>query len=287
MYPGGGDIFAAPMNSIARGSLAALLVLFAIPACGGAQKPAEEPANTEESASADGGSSSEAPGAPTAESAPTPGSGKPVGGDDAAKAPTPCTGFEIPDLLAVISQSSCEAPDNKAMSDPKEMKDVLEIKVALDSAVVAPGSSAQVTVTYKNKGKTDLPLYFVVDPEPRFDLEAYTLKGDHADSPSTPAPPLPSEVNNAQAPEPKISKVTLAPLGTAKLSLKWNAVKYKWASKERAKGALPGRGYPRDPAGPLKKGKYVLRVSTPMTGVLAGIDKEVSQPRTQVTVGGH
>jgi len=274
------------MNPIARGNTAVLLALFALCACG-AKKPAEEPANTEESASADGGGSAEAVGAPTAESAPTPGSGKPVGGDDAAKAPTPCGGFDIPDLLAVISQASCEAPDTKAMSDQKEVKDLLEIKVTLDSPTVAPGSTAQVTVTYKNKGKTDLPLYFVVDPEPRFDFHAYTLKGSRADNPSSPEPSLPSEANNAPQPETKVAKVTLAPLGTAKLSLKWNAVKYKWASKERAKGALPGRGYPRDPAGPLNKGKYVLRVVTPLTGVAEGIDKEVSEPRAQVTVGGH
>jgi hypothetical protein len=85
-------------------------------------------------------------------------------------------------------------------------------------------------------------------------------------------------------PEPKVARVTLAPLGTARLVLKWNAVKYKWASKERAKGALPGRGYPRDPAGPLAKGTYVLRVITPLTGVFEGVDHEVSQPRVQVNV---
>ncbi len=67
--------------------------------------------------------------------------------------------------------------------------------------------------------------------------------------------------------------------------LKWNAVKYKWASKDRAKGALPGRGYPKDPAGPLAKGKYVLRVITPLTGVVEGSEHEVSQPKTPVEVG--
>jgi hypothetical protein len=73
--------------------------------------------------------------------------------------------------------------------------------------------------------------------------------------------------------------------GTAKLTLKWNAVTYKWASKDRAKGALPGRGYPKDPGGPLKKGKYILRVITPLTGVFEGVDHEVSQPRVEVNVG--
>jgi hypothetical protein len=275
------------MKATAWGSLALCL---ALAACGGAKKPAEEPENTAGTASsAEPGASAapdEALGVP-ASHAPTPGGGKPVGGDDAKKEPSPCAGFEIKDLLSVISQASCEAPDTKAMSDPKEMKDLLEIKVSLDTAVVSPGSTAQVTVTYKNKSKADLPLYFVVDPEPRIEFQAFTLKGDRADNPGTPAPPLPSEVYNAPAPEQKLAKVTLAPQGTAKLMLKWDVVKYKWASKERAKGALPGRGYPRDPAGPLKKGKYLLRVVTPLTGILEGIDHEISQPRTQVTVGGR
>jgi hypothetical protein len=210
-----------------------------------------------------------------------------VGGDDSPKAPTSCSGFDFPDLLSVISQAACEAPDVKPDGQQKDVKDVLDIKVAVDSAVIAPGATTQVTVTYKNKGKTDLPLLFIVDPEPRFSFEAYTLKGDRADNPKASAPPLPTEVANAPAPDQKVAKVTLATNGTAKLVLKWDAVKYKWASKERAKGALPGRGYPRDPAGPLPKGKYVLRVVTPLTGVFEGIDHEVSQPRTQVTVGGR
>ena len=33
----------------------------------------------------------------------------------------------------------------------------------------------------------------------KLDLQAFTLKGDRADNPATPAPPLPSEVNNAPA----------------------------------------------------------------------------------------
>ena len=81
------------------------------------------------------------------------------------------------------------------------------------------------------------------------------------------------------------SAVGRATNGTAKLTLKWDAVKYKWASADRAKGALPGHGYPKDPAGPLKKGAYILRVITPLTGVFEGVDHDVSQPRVQVTVG--
>ena len=184
---------------------------------------------------------------------------------------------------SVLAQPECEV----AGANPNEQKDltgVLEVKAVPDSPRIAPGSTATITVTFKNKGKVDLPLSFVVDPEPRFDFELYTLKGARVDAPKGDAPELPPEVANAPAAEPKIARVTLVQQGTARLTLKWNAVKYKWASKERAKGALPGRGYPKEPAGPLPKGSYVLRVITPLTGVFEGGDHEVSQPRVQVTV---
>jgi hypothetical protein len=92
-------------------------------------------------------------------------------------------------------------------------------------------------------------------------------------------------VANAPAVEPKVARVILATQGTARLTLKWNAITYKWASKDKAKGALPGEGYPKEPAGPLAKGKYVLRVITPLTGIFEGTDHEVSHPRTPVEVG--
>jgi hypothetical protein len=245
-------------------------------ACGG--KPAQSPENGEDS---DGGSE-------TADNSKTETSGSSGGakapGDDAAKKKAPCSGADIPDLAAVLSQTECEvgAPKEGAQ---KDIKDALEIKVATDSMKVAPGSTATVTVTFRNKSKADLPLDFLVDPEPRFDFEVYTAKGSRADAPKGDAPSLPSEVSNAEAPEQKVARVTLAANGSARLTLKWNAVTYKWASKERAKGALPGHGYPKDPAGPLAKGKYVLRVITPLTGIFEGTDHEWSQPRTPVEVG--
>jgi hypothetical protein len=255
-------------------------LLLAVAACGGAKKDADSPANTDDTASGEGG-------APVAEipasTDSTPASGTPVPGDDKAKKATPCGGFEIPDLLSVLSQAACEV-QNPNPNEQKDVKDVLEIKVVPDSPRIAPGSTATVTVTFKNKGKVDLPLNFVVDPEPRFDFEVYTLKGSRADAPKGNAPSLPPEVANASVPEPKVARVTLATQGTAKLSLKWNAVKYKWASKDRAKGALPGHGYPREPAGPLPKGSYVLRVITPLTNVFEGVDHDMSQPRLQITV---
>jgi hypothetical protein len=204
--------------------------------------------------------------------------------DDAEKKSMSCGGASIPDLAAVLAQSACEAKDAKPDEPEKELKD-LEIKVAADAPKVAPGSTAKITITYHNKGKTVLPLDFVVDPEPRFDFEVYTAKGSRADKPAGDAPPLPTEVQNAPEPEKTVARITLAPNGTATLTTSWTAVKYKWASKDKAKGALPGRGYPREPGAPLPKGKYVLKVLTPLVGVAQGMDHELSQPQTPVEIG--
>jgi hypothetical protein len=196
-----------------------------------------------------------------------------------------CGGASIPDLAAVLAQAACEVPNAKPDEPEKDIKDQLEITVQTDSPKVSPGASAKVTVTFHNKGKTVLPLDFAVDPEPRFDFEVYTLKGSRADKPAGDAPALPPEVQNAPEPEKTVARVILAPGGTAKLTESWTAVKYKWASKDRARGALPGRGYPREPAAPLAKGKYVLRVVMPLVGVSEGSDHEFTQPRTQVEIG--
>lgn len=267
------------MRAPVAASLALLALVLPIAACGGAKKDADNPENTEGTASDEGGTAADTA-APADSSTP---SGPPVAGDDSAKKPTACGGFDIPDLASMLAQSECEVgpgPDNQAV----DVSNVLEVKVVPDSPRIAPGGSATVTVTYKNKGTKDLALDFIVDPEPRFDFEVYTLKGTRVDRPKGNEPALPPEVANAPQPEPKIARIKLAQQGTAKLVLHWNAVQYKWASADRAKGALPGRGYPTEPGKPLKKGAYVLRVITPLAGISEGIDHELSQPRVQITV---
>ncbi|MGD0677395.1 MAG: hypothetical protein ABSC94_18400 [Polyangiaceae bacterium] len=247
------------------------LVLASLPfifACGAKGPAAKSPEPSAQNSSADSDS----------EAAP----GKtPAAGDDANK----CTGFEIPDLLAILSQTSCELPDGSPPPKERDLKDVLDVSVSVDPHV-APGATAKVRVVYKNKGKTDLPLDFTVDPEPRFAFKLYTLKGKRADKPAGDEPALPPELANATAPDQKVARVIIAPNGTATTTLSWDAVRYKWASKEKAKGAAPGHGYPREPAGPLAKGKYVLRVVTSLVGVFEGVDHEISQPRTEVQIGG-
>jgi hypothetical protein len=244
--------------------------------------PPDDPSTVDETAPADG----EAP--PPEPSMLTQGDPKvavTVKDDMGDKKAMSCGGASIPDLAAVLAQAACEVANAKPDEPGKDLKDLLEVSVQTDSPKVSPGASSQVTITFHNKGKTVLPLDFMVDPEPRFDFEVYTLKGARVDKPSGQSPALPPEVQSAPVPEKGVARVTLAPNGTAKLTESWTAVKYKWASKDKAKGAVPGRGYPREPAAPLAKGKYVLRVITPLVGVTEGSDHELSQPRTQVEIG--
>jgi hypothetical protein len=260
-----------------------LLLTAALAACAKTLPP-DDPSNVDDTAKAgDGGEP-----APPEHSALTqadPKVGVTVKDDMGERKAMSCGGANIADLAAVLAQASCEVPNRKPDEPDVDVKDQLEIKVETDSPKVAPGASAKVTITFHNKGKKVLPLDFVVDPEPRFDFEVYTLKGSRVDKPAGDEPLLPPEVSNAAPPEKSMARVTLAPNGTATVTGSWSAVKYKWASKDKAKGASPGHGYPREPAGPIAKGKYVLRVITPLVGISEGVDHEISQPRTQVEIG--
>lgn len=270
--------------------LSCLPLLLTLSACGGATPPADSPENSDESASSSskgdksddesslGGSSMAShTGDPTVPVT--------VKDDDAVKKKdAPCAGTSIADLLALASQDSCVVNDPQAEVNRRDVKDSLEVKVTTDSPKVAPGATVKVTVAIHNKGKQPLPLDLKVDPLPRVNFEVATPKGQRVDKPTGAEPPLPPEVMGAPAPDAKIARILLAPQGNASISLSWDAVKYKWASKDKAKGAVPGRGYPREAAGPLGKGKYVLRVVLPLVGIAEGADHEYSQPKADIEV---
>lgn len=180
---------------------ASFALLLSVAACGGAKKDADNPENSENAADGGGGDDSAVADIPAPAESSTP-SGKPVAGDDGAKKASPCGGFDIADLASMLSQSECEVgpgPDDQAT----DVSNVLEVKVVPDSPRIAPGSTSTITVTYKNKGTKELALDFIVDPEPRFDFEVYTLKGVRVDKPKGNEPALPPEVANAPQPEPK------------------------------------------------------------------------------------
>ncbi|MDP9000062.1 MAG: hypothetical protein M3O46_08125 [Myxococcota bacterium] len=270
--------------------------LLALAACAH-KKPAEEPENSDDTAASSDTPKATTEGTASAEAEPSQpnllgtGGGKAMARAEKAtiqddtedRRAAPCSGVDIPHLFASLSQAACELPEGAPPSLQRATKDLLDVAVSTDSPKVAPGGVAKIFIVFKNKSKAKLPLDFTVDPDPRIVFELYTPKGTRAaDKPPGNEPSLPPTVAE-NAVEPRTARVTLDPNGTAKLALNWQAVKYKWAAKDRAKGALAGRGYPREPAGPLPRGKYVLRVITPLANV---DDKEISQPRVNIEVAG-
>jgi hypothetical protein len=269
-----------------------IAIVLALASCHG-NKPAQDPESAGEAESSSKSSKSNAESEPAGSSAfdNTSGgasasrSGTPLRDDGEQKKDAPCSGEAIGDLLASLSQASCEVAPNATAPQNAPSKDTLDVRATTDYAV-APGATAQVTVVFHNKSQTALPLDFTVDPDPRVALELYTPKGARVDLPPGSEPSLPTEAADNEAAESHIARVTLLPNGTATIVMPWLAVKYKWASKEKAKGAISGHGYPREPAGPLPKGKYVLRVITPLVHIEEGIEHELSQPHTSIEVRG-
>ncbi len=207
---------------------------------------------------------------------------------DASEAPKKdeCTGLEIADLMDSLQKSACEVPNPKPDDKLLEVKDKLDVKVSTGTDKVAPGGHVDVLVTFTNKSKEAIPLMFTTDPLPRFEVETWDAKGTkRVELPAKGPPPLPAGVPARVPGEPKTARVTLAANGTAKMRLGWDAVKTKWAP-EKLKGTPPEKGYPRVASGPLPKGKYTLRVVTPLIGVFEGLDHEVSAPRVPIEVGG-
>jgi hypothetical protein len=251
-----------------RLTVAAVAVVSAVAvaaACGGKQKKpaegAESTSKTEEDAATEA----------TAD----------AGGGEGGKASV-CTGFEM-DLMEVLAQSACEVPNLKPDDKPMDVKGKLDVKVMSMGNTVVPGGHAELVVTFTNKSTDVLPLLFTIDPLPRFQIEAYRVKGSQrVDLPPGNTPPIPDNVNRTP-PEPSTAKIILAANGKASVKLGWDATKMRWAP-EKLKGTPPEQGYPKAPNGPLPKGKYVLRVVTPLIGVFEGIDHEVSAPRTEIEV---
>jgi hypothetical protein len=216
---------------------------------------------------------------PTA-SGPVPGSADDTSGKSGQSA---CTGFEM-DLMAALNASACEVAGVKPDSKPKETKDILTVTAMAESARVAPGGHLDILVTYANKSAAPLTLDFTVDPTPRFTVEAYGAKSNkRVDLPAGSEPKLPAGSPPREPGDPHVARVTIAANGKATVHIGWDAARMRWAP-EKLKGTPPEMGYPKAAAGPLPKGKYNLRVVTPLTNVFEGIDHEVSAPRTSIDV---
>jgi hypothetical protein len=199
-----------------------------------------------------------------------------------------CIGFDIANLEDMLLKSSCEEPSVKPDTiQPIDLKGKLEVTLTASPTKPAPGSKVDLLVTFANKSKDPLILHFKIDPLPRFEVEAYDTKkaAKRADLPAGSPPPPPKGATQPPPSEAKSARITIAPNGSARARIAWDAVKTKWAP-EKLRGTPPERGYPRAPAGPLPKGKYNIKVLSPLVGVSEGVDHEMSAPHVELDIGG-
>lgn len=205
-------------------------------------------------------------------------------GEKAAEKKDVCAGFSISNLEDLLTKSDCEVPDAKpeTIQNP-DMKGKLEVTLTASPTKVAPGGKLDLLVTFTNKTNEPMPLSFRIDPVGRFETEAYDAKKKRVDMPAGQPPPPPKGHSAPPPAEPKVAKVTVAPNGAARVHVPWEAVKMKWAP-EKVRGTAVEKGYPRTPAGPLPRGKYTVKVVTPLVGVFEGGEHEVTSPKVDIEV---
>jgi hypothetical protein len=199
-----------------------------------------------------------------------------------------CIGFDIGNLEDLLLKSACEEPNAKPDSmQPVDLKGKLQVTVTASPTKPPPGGKVDLLVTYANKSKDPLVLHFKIDPLPRFEVEVYDTKKapKRVDLPAGNPPPPPKGATQPPASEPKSARITIAPNGSARARIAWEAVRMKWAP-EKYRGTPPERGYPRAPAGPLPKGKYNIKVLSPLVGVSEGVDHEMTAPHVELEIGG-
>lgn len=265
------------MRTTTWAGLLLFTLLGAAAGCGGSDKPAEDPSKAK----------ADAVDPPTGGDAPTDKAGGGTPAKTAGDAPKKdiCTGQDLNNLEELLNKSECEVADKKPESlENPDMKGKLEVTVGASPTKVAPGGKVDLLVTFANKTKEPMALHFRIDPLARFETEAFDAKKKRADVPATPPPPPPKGHSAPPPADQKVAKVTVGAGGKAIVRVPWDAVKMKWAP-EKVRGTASEKGYPRVPNGPLAKGKYNVRVLTPLVGVFEGADHEVSGPKVDIEVG--
>lgn len=260
----------------------ALTLAFTGAACGG-KKPADDPSAKND---ADGKSDDGKDGKDGKDGDAAKGDGKDDGSKE-AKAPKKdeCVAFDTSTLEDALLKSSCEVSGTKPDGiTPSDLKGKLEVTVAAVPTRFTPGGKGDLIVTFANKTKEPLTLHFRIDPTARFETEVFDAKSKRADMPTTKAPNPPKGHTQPPPNDPKVARFTISAAGYARVKVPWEAVKMKWAP-EKVRGTPSEKGFPRTPAGPLAKGKYTVKVVTPLIGVSEGSDHEVSTPKVEIEVG--
>jgi len=246
--------------------------------CGGGKKDADHPGKGDTS-SADGGGGETASGEK--------GDGGAGEGEGAPKKDE-CVGFDISNLDDLLMKSGCEVANAKPDTlSNAEVKGKLEVSVSASPTKGPPGAKFDLIVNFVNKTKEPMTLNFRIDPTPRFETEVWDAKfKKRIDMPAGSPPSAPKGFEPPPAAEQKVAKVTIAPNGAAHQRIPWEAVKMTWAP-EKVRGTPIERGFPRKPNGPLPKGKYNIKVVTPLVGIMeSGVDHEISAPKVEIEIGG-
>jgi len=252
--------------------LLALALPLAASACGG-----KKDANNPSASTADGGDDENADAFGSEDGD--------AGAEKAAAKKDVCLGFDIGNLEDLLAKSDCEVSDAKPESiENPDMKGKLEVTLGASPTTTIPGGKVDLVVTFANKTAAPMPLHFRIDPLARFETETYDAKKKRADMPPGNPPPPPKGHSAPPPAEVKVARVTVAANGSARVRVPWEAVKMKWAPA-KVRGTAVERGYPRVPAGALPKGKYTVKVVTPLIGVFEGGDHEVSAPSVEIEVG--
>lgn len=252
----------------------AFLCVLSASACGG-NKEAAAPADPKPADGDGAGGDGDNPG------------GKKASADAGAAEPKKdvCQGFSISNLEELLGKSDCETTDSPTSLPNPDLKGKLEVTLTASPTKAAPGGKIDLQVNFTNKTKEPMALHFRIDPLARFETEAYDAKTKkRVDMPAGNPPPPPKGHSAPPPVDPKVARVTLAANGSASVRVPWEAVKMKWAP-EKVRGTAAEKGFPRSPAGPLPKGKYQVKLVTPLIGVFEGGDHEVSAPKVDVEVG--
>jgi hypothetical protein len=186
-----------------------------------------------------------------------------------------CTSARFDNLYLILTNPTCQV-DTRG-DKPSDVKGDLEVSVAAKTPDIVPGGRVDIVISYKNKSQKPLQLHFLLDPAPRFDVDALDGKGRLVGIPKGKAPKAPKQAQKSTA------RITLLPGGIAKMKLAWNASNTRWAT-EQVKGEVPEGGYPKAPTTPLPTGSYTLRMVTPLILVQEGADKDLTAPRVSMDV---
>ncbi len=186
-----------------------------------------------------------------------------------------CTAARFENLYLILTNPACQV-DTRG-DKPSDVKPDLEVSVGAKTPEITPGGRVDLVISYKNKGQRPLQLHFLLDPSPRFDVDALDGKGRLVGVPKGKAPKA------AKTSQKSTARITLLPGGTARMKVGWNASNTRWAT-EQVKGDVPEGGYPKAPTTPLPTGSYTLRLVTPLTLVVEGAERELSAPKVAMDV---